>query len=114
MYLSLTPVSVSLLFLFKRSGLKKIKDKNENIKNTDTRIDVLTVKAETTAVIKAASAKFKKNILGINNSKITKAMPQITINSHKTIAKLSSAYNNIPSLKREGSDVSTIPHQLIR
>jgi hypothetical protein len=40
---------------------------------------------DATAVKNEAKAKFKKNMLGVNSSKIIKPIPQTTKNSHKTI-----------------------------
>ena len=85
MYLSLTPVSISLPYLFRRSGLKNAKDKNEKKKNTNTSGSNFAVNKDAIAVTKAANAKLRKNMLGINSSNKIKIIPQITINSHKTI-----------------------------
>ena len=69
------PVSVSLELRLKRIGLKNAKDKNDNKKNANTKANLFNVINEIPAVIKAARAKFKKNMLGVKISSITKAIP---------------------------------------
>ena len=88
------PVSFALDNFVKNIGRKKTNDMKDTIKNTTTKTIGILMYKEIIAQKNEANTKLRKNIDGVNISKIRNSIPQIPKISHKCISNLLYVYNN--------------------